>query len=141
MQPKSKRIIIDVNIWISYFIDKGIKTRFDKILNDSQFILLNSNVLETELFEVARRPKFKKLFDKQILAEFEHLYPLIVETVNVTSVVNVSPDPDDNYLLELAADGNADFLITGDKSDLLHLKFFENTQIISFSDFCSKFKI
>ncbi len=109
MQPKSKRIIIDVNIWISYFIDKGIKTRFDKILNDSQFILLNSNVLETELFEVARRPKFKKLFDKQILAEFEHLYPLIVETVNVTSVVNVSPDPDDNYLLELAADGNADF--------------------------------
>ncbi len=141
MQQKNKRIIVDVNIWISYFIGKGIRARFDKILTDSRFILLNSQQLETELFEVAHRPKFKKLFDKRTLSEFEKLYPLIVENIIVSSVVHESPDDDDNYLLELAKDGNADFLITGDKSDLLQLKTFEGTKIMSFSDFCKKFNL
>jgi len=40
----------------------------------------------------------------------------------------------DNYLLSLAIDSNADFLITGD-NDLLLLNSIENTKIIKFIDF------
>jgi len=40
----------------------------------------------------------------------------------------------DNYLLSLAIDSNADFLITGD-NDLLILSRIENTKIIKYSDF------
>jgi predicted nucleic acid-binding protein len=36
--------------------------------------------------------------------------------------VSASPDPYDNYLLATAVAGGADYLITGDKVDLLALK-------------------
>jgi predicted nucleic acid-binding protein len=50
-------------------------------------------------------------------------------------VVTVSPDPFDNYLLATAAAGSADFLVTGDKGDLLALKLYEGTKIITVRDF------
>ncbi len=50
------------------------------------------------------------------------------------SVVDVCRDTKDNFLLALAKDGNADFLITGDK-DLLVLEKYENTQILTYREF------
>ena len=49
--------------------------------------------------------------------------------------ITVSPDPFDNYLLATAAAGSADFLVTGDKRDLLALKLYEGTKIITVRDF------
>ncbi len=50
-------------------------------------------------------------------------------------VVRASPDPNDNYLLAMASAGAADFLLTGDKRDLLILNRFEGTRIINVRDF------
>ena len=44
--------------------------------------------------------------------------------------INRSPDPDDNYLLALAEAGQADFLVTGDKS-LRNLKRHKSTRIVT----------
>ncbi len=30
-------IVVDVNLWISYLIGKGIKQRFENLLNDTRF--------------------------------------------------------------------------------------------------------
>jgi predicted nucleic acid-binding protein len=49
--------------------------------------------------------------------------------------VTVCTDPDDNYLLALAAAGAADFLVTGDKHHLLSLKLHEGTKIVTVRDF------
>jgi predicted nucleic acid-binding protein len=57
-----------------------------------------------------------------------------VEYFKIKSSVILSRDKKDNYLLALARDVGADFLITGDK-DLLVLKQFENTVIISLTEF------
>ena len=54
--------------------------------------------------------------------------------VNVRAEVNICRDPKDNFLLALSIDGNANFLITGDK-DLLDLKKFGETKIISIAEF------
>ncbi len=43
-------------------------------------------------------------------------------------------DLKDNYLISLAIDSNADFLITGD-NDLIVLNKVENTSMIKFNDF------
>lgn len=40
----------------------------------------------------------------------------------------------DNFLLSLAIDGDVDYLITGD-NDLLTLKYFQKTSIITINDF------
>jgi hypothetical protein len=49
--------------------------------------------------------------------------------------VTMCADPYDNYLLAMAAAGRADFLITGDKRDLLGIRLYEGTRILSVRDF------
>jgi putative PIN family toxin of toxin-antitoxin system len=56
------------------------------------------------------------------------------EFVSVTSKTEVCKDPKDNFLLSLSMDGNADILLTGD-NDLLILKKFRKTKILTISDF------
>ncbi|MBP9806478.1 MAG: PIN domain nuclease [Candidatus Accumulibacter sp.] len=46
-------------------------------------------------------------------------------------IVEVSPDPYDNYLLAMAASGDADYLVTGDKRDLLALERHGGTRIVA----------
>ncbi len=55
--------------------------------------------------------------------------------MNKLPVIEVSPDPDDNYLLALAAAGSADFLVTGDKRDLLGIAVYAGTKIVTVRDF------
>jgi predicted nucleic acid-binding protein len=52
----------------------------------------------------------------------------------VTSSVSLCRDKKDNFLLALAKDACADYLITGDK-DLLVIKKFERTQIITITEY------
>ena len=49
--------------------------------------------------------------------------------------VDISPDPYDNYLLSIASGGVADYLVTGDKRDVLSIKKYAGTAIISVTDF------
>lgn len=49
--------------------------------------------------------------------------------------LELSPDPDDNPLLATAAAGEADFLVTGDKSDLLVLGSVGRTRIVGAAAF------
>ena len=41
----------------------------------------------------------------------------------------------DNYLLSIASGGEADYLVTGDKPDLLALGHYQGTKIVSVRDF------
>ena len=50
------------------------------------------------------------------------------------SVVNLCRDYKDNFLLSLAMDAGADYLVTGD-DDLLDLKSIGDCQIVSLTDF------
>ena len=52
----------------------------------------------------------------------------------MTSDIKICRDEKDNFLLSLAVDGNADFLITGDQ-DLLELKEIEKTQIVTLNQY------
>ena len=90
------------------------------------------------LFDDLARAVRKPYLAKQINPEhYEKLVSKLkrnAELVDVHSVVDACRDPKDNFLLALAKDGNADYLITGDL-DLLTMKKFEKTKIVSLSDF------
>jgi len=45
--------------------------------------------------------------------------------------LDLSPDPDDNPVLAMAVAGRADYLVTGDKRDLLALKKVEKARIVT----------
>ena len=55
----------------------------------------------------------------------------LATVVGPLPLVEGSRDPADNFLLSMAQAGKADFLVTGDKHDLLSVGVFEQTRIIS----------
>lgn len=135
MPPNKIRVIIDTNIWISFLIGKSITAPFNKLLSDKRFEILSDKALYDELQEVLLRPKFSKYISSSQAEYFFELFSVTTSKIVVCSEVSISDDADDNFLLALAKDGKAHFLITGDKQHLLKLKVFENTQIIKLADF------
>lgn len=56
------------------------------------------------------------------------------ELVDILETVKACRDPDDDRILELAVNGYADFVITGD-ADLLAMDPFRGTRIVTPADF------
>jgi len=132
MTVKSK-IIIDTNLWISFLLSKKIDF-IDNLLSCKNVRLIFCHELLAELLEVSARPKLKKFFttnDKKLIFNIIECY---ADYVVVTSNVDLCRDVKDNFLLSLAKDSKADFLITGDKN-LLVLKKFEETQIVTIAEY------
>jgi putative PIN family toxin of toxin-antitoxin system len=133
MSKIKDRIIIDTNLWISFLLSKDY-VKLDKLFNSENLILLFSRELLDEFVEVARRPKFKKYFSISDLNELLTEIHSRAEFIEVTSEVNLCRDEKDDFLLALAKDGNADFLVTGD-NDLLELEKFEKTKILTITNY------
>ena len=90
-----------------------------------------------EFIEVAARPKFRKYFVPEDLLQILNYIEKNAEMIKVVSVVHECRDEKDNFLLSLAKDGKADFLISGDL-DLISLKKFEKTEILTIADFVKR---
>lgn len=133
MQKKASRIIVDTNLWISFLIAKNF-TKLDDLIFSGKVKLIFSQDLIDEFLDVVRRPKIGKYISPTLLEELLEVIEKYADFIVVKSNVEVCRDPKDNFLLVLAVDGQAHFLLTGDK-DLLELKKFANTKIITLSDF------
>jgi hypothetical protein len=133
MQNKVSRIIIDTNLWISFLITKDF-TKLDEIIFSRNGILVFSQELLDEFLEVAKRPKFRRFFSTADIEEILETIDEYADFIKVQTQIEVCRDPKDNFLLSLSVDGNARFLLTGDK-DLLDLVKFGETSIITISDF------
>ena len=83
---------------------------------------------------VAKRPKLRKYISRDELEDLLETIDEVADFVNVASNISECRDPKDNFLLSLAVDGKADYLLTGDK-DLLVLKKIGETKIRTLSEF------
>lgn len=90
-----------------------------------------------EFIEVTKRPKFKKYFNITDLEEVLSQIGIHAEFIDVRSNIALCRDHKDNFLLSLAIDGQATFLLTGDK-DLLEMKSIGKTKIVTATQFLSK---
>ncbi|WP_256565289.1 putative toxin-antitoxin system toxin component, PIN family [Dyadobacter chenhuakuii] len=129
------RVVIDTNLYVSALINSNSRMRLDKILKDSRFDILTDKVLIGELDEVINRPKFRKYVSAERIAAFMELLTERCSPIDTFSKVLHSPDPKDDFLLALCLDGSAQYLVTGNKIDLLDLKQFERTSILSLTEF------
>ena|GEM_PF-1693126 len=78
--------------------------------------------------------QFLKYISQAKADEFINLLDERAKLVEISTEINICRDPKDNFLLSLAVDSSADFLISGDL-DLLSIKQIETTKIINFKDF------
>jgi len=135
------RVILDTNLWISYFLRSG-NSPLNRLIEHEKVIFLWSEELIEELIQVSQRDKFQKYIPLDQLTSFLGYLQSKSELVEVKSEVKLCRDPADDFLLSLAKDGTlslakdgtADFLITGDK-DLLALSQIFSTQILTLTTF------
>lgn len=129
------KIVIDTNDYISALIGKKHREKLQTVLLNENIEILADVTLLEEIREVGYRDKFRKYVTINEVDRFIEALKLRLRPVVITSEIYDSPDPDDNFLLAIAKDGNADFLITGDKSDLLILHPYGNISIIRLDAF------
>jgi putative PIN family toxin of toxin-antitoxin system len=130
---KKIRIVIDTNVWISFFISKALK-KLKEYLGNEDIVVLISDELFDELLEVLNRPKISKYIREEDIFEIIGLIQFKAEWIEIKQQTIICRDKKDNFLLDLASNGNADYLITGD-NDLLVIEEFEGTKIVDFRSF------
>jgi predicted nucleic acid-binding protein len=92
-------------------------------------ILLESPATEGQLFEVTARPYFASLIDADTRVWLQNLMAS-AELVTITEPITACRDPTDDKFLELAVNGDANLIVSGD-SDLLVLSPFRDIPIVT----------
>ena len=138
--PKSNplKLVIDTNLWISIIISRELRL-LDNLLFDGNLRLLFSEELMQEKESTIAKPRLKKYFGENTLEEMLTVLHPYIDLIKVKSTVQVCRDPKDDFLLALAKDGRANYVLTGDK-DLLVFGRYGRTQILTIADFISKTK-
>ncbi|WP_291105204.1 MULTISPECIES: putative toxin-antitoxin system toxin component, PIN family [unclassified Flavobacterium] len=135
---KSLRLVIDTNLWISFIISKKLNQLEPILLAENTRILFSSELVE-ELQATITKPKLQKYFSENALEEMLTVFDPYIDFITVKSKVVICRDPNDNFLLALAKDGKANYLLTGD-NDLLDIGKYEQTIIIKISEFFEQIK-
>ena len=124
MRSSVPRAVLDTNVLVSALISPGGgSARLLLELRSGAFELISSPLLLLELREVLRRDKFRRYVSE---AEADAYVELIrsegdVRADPAPSLEPLGADPDDEYLIDLARDAQADALVTGD-AHLLELR-------------------
>jgi len=131
---KIPNIVVDTNTFVSTIIGEfsiPAKAVEAAIVSDT---LLRSIDTWNELEDVLMRNKFDRYQAADVRRAFLDFLDLAMESISVHTTLAVSRDPKDDKFLELAIDGHADMIITGD-NDLLTLHPFRGVHIITPADY------
>ncbi|MGH9381528.1 MAG: putative toxin-antitoxin system toxin component, PIN family [Thermoanaerobaculia bacterium] len=99
--------------------------------------LLASNGTLNELVDVLARPKLDPYVTIAERQELVRLLTRVVEWVPIVYRIQACRDPEDDKFLELAVNGAADALVTGD-GDLLALNPFRDIPILTPRDYLDR---
>jgi len=126
------RVVADTNILISAFLFGGLPSSFIDMGLAGAFRLVTSRPLLNELEEKLR---VRFAIPETKAQAFLYLLTQNAQVVDPGFVLNAVPDdPDDNRVLECAVEGNADFIVSGDKH-LLRLGSYEHITILTVRQF------
>lgn len=130
---RSKKVILDTNLWISFLISNRL-AEIDNLLDNGTIKLIFSKESIEEFITVVKRPKFAKYFPNEKINDLLRLFDKYGKLIDVSIKLTDCRDFKDNFLLSLAVESNADYLVSGD-TDLLILKKIKKTKIINWSNF------
>ena len=134
------RLVIDTNILVSALLAAtSLPAQLVVLWRAGRFDLLTAAEQLDEFMRVTRYPKIRERLAPAIAGRLVNDLRALAFMVDKLRVIDASPDPDDNYLLALATAGGADFLVTGDKRDLLGIAAYEGTKIITVRDYLTQY--
>lgn len=130
MTNSSMRLVIDTNVLVSAILSPNSISA--KILNwgeDNGIILYSATTL-TEVLSVLGRSKFSKYIDHEDIDGLSIRIKTVWLFIEILNQVKLCRDPKDDKFIDLALNGEASHLITGD-NDLLVLNPIKNTSVIN----------
>ena len=111
--PKKRkiRVIVDTNCWINFLIGKRLSCLVD-LLSREYVQLIVCDELLAEIRDVTSRPKFAKYFPTDEVESLIEFMRIIGEQFEPHQQINLCRDESDDYLLNLAVESKANYLVT-----------------------------
>jgi uncharacterized protein len=133
----ASRLVVDTNVFVSAIIlPLSVPRRaFDQALDHS--VLLFSEATMSELTDVLFRQKLDSYVSREERLLFLRRLASAAEFVPVIQIVRECRDPKDDKFLEVALNGRADVIVTGD-ADLLELHPWRGSAILSPADYLQR---
>jgi putative PIN family toxin of toxin-antitoxin system len=128
--PLPSRVVIDTNVLVSALLSSTSLPSQAVILAAGNAILLASQATLEEIQTVLLRDRFTRWLSVETRTQFLAGYRHTVQVIPVVSHLEICRDPRDNKFLDVAVDGRADSIVTGDE-DLLALGPFRGIRIVT----------
>lgn len=128
------RAVLDANVFVSAVLSpRGIPAKVLAAWHGQQFALVISEAILAEIARVLRYPKIASRHqwsEEKIGTLLEDLAHLGILTPGETRLRVIREDPSDNRYLECAVEGEAEFIVSGDR-DLLSLGSYRGIAILT----------
>ena len=140
---RSKKFVLDANIWVSYFLSNNISLLLE-IISTNKITVLYCSELLTEIERVLEYPHLVK-YNVEVKSVVSFVKKVGILTILIYPFNEYIPnDKDDSYIIALALQQNAGFVTSGDKhilSQKINLdRRYTKLRIISKSAFEKMFK-
>ncbi len=127
------RAVLDTNVWVSALLWKGNPHRILLVALDGEIKAITSTDILDEVERVLRLDKFN-LDEEEIKGLLKVVYGAS-EIIDINENFKIKiRDEKDKIITDCALNGNADFVVSGDK-DLLDLRLVEDVRIVNPKEF------
>lgn len=123
------RLVVDTNVFVSAIIKASSPPSFVVRWLESHGRPLKTDATEYELFDVLERPHIQALVSPIYRQGLKTLFAK-AESIHVHEPIAACRDPKDDKFLELAVNGRADVIVSGD-ADVLTMRAFRDIPIIT----------
>jgi len=130
-------VVFDVSVLVRFAFGSSLVARLLRRAAAGEYTLLSNDLLAEELADTALKPRLAPRLDR---AACDDLLAFLRNAAEHATIVPPFPpcrDPDDGYLLAMARDGAADYLVTSDQ-DLLSLSSVGTCQILTAEAFAER---
>ncbi len=120
-QPAVPRIVLDTNVLVSGIISHGPPAQIIDAVYSGRLQLIISPTLLSEFQEVIKRPHIRRKYpalEERLDPLLDYLCTMTIVVPGVPSELFTPDDPDDDWVIACAIEGQADFIVSGDP----HLK-------------------
>ncbi len=116
------RILLDTNILVSALLSSnGPPGQILTAIKQNQHTIVSSSHLTDELRDVCSRKHLRERISREEVEDLVYNMESVGVVVTTLPEVDLSPDPKDNPVLATAIAGEADLIVSGDKSHLVAL--------------------
>ncbi len=126
------KVVLDTNILISAAARPN--NAAGKIIEawfEHRYTLLTSEFQLDEFRRVSRYERIKQFLPAHRAGAMVNELRSRAMILRPLSIPQVSRDPDDNYILAIAVSGNANYLVSRDRLDVLALQAYEQVRIVT----------